>query len=1123
MANKVLVAFDSFFQNAKELERSLSTAARAADHEVQITCVDTAQELVNRLRNAIDDTHLILSQTFDHRRFEREALEGLRRACPHGNVRIILIINRPREEVSDEELTSLLRAGFYDLYFLSDVESARKLITTSWTIRSAEEAYRYLRLMPPSEVRPITKIPKKENLEGIERDKKKARYGKNYFFEAPIARSRVPVGRRRVVAVCSCSGQIGASGLAINLALAVAASGRKVAFQELPPERGYHVAKMLSREIIKPIQHAATLYQTGRAQSGENLYHGVTWYYEQPDGISISQDRIDGAFLVNYLTLPAEDVPTILDVGSSFFRLIDSDEATEMITDVVVAVRSDRLTGDAVPRMERLLSVIQGIGIRPLIVCLNEDPPKKASLLWKEYGALLYYINPERSDEYGIYNGGEEELSGVIHALGLFDARVPDAPLPSAPVQMEIVGYQPPQEDIDFEEIVPQEKKTFLPLFGKPVGKERTPFKKSEENPHIIENNLIYGGAGNGKTYGGVEEVREDDAPAPAEDNSAPVENGTTPNDAFFSDREEMQKRISELATANNDLIANLNKANENIELQNTYIREQCVSLSDYQALRTSYEELQQKQEVLLQAQEAAGRDRTTLTTAASTAEQESERRAEEIARLNQQIIGLNTAIGERDNEIASLKGTIKGKDETIETLSAGSTAAAKALEDMTADRNLHRDRALSFEQEVGRLQSNLESKAGELDSVRNDNEVLRNTVSDLQTAAAESSEAFESKLAERIREITETASGDRQQLLEQLQAAQQDRREFETQKEQLIAKAKEEADAIRRNAEADASAKRAEAQNGINEEYGKILARRQELEHLDASVKEKLSQAAVDAQKIISDATISAEKKKEEALAYYANKAQETRRAEEEASQQLEETRARLAAEEERLRGREEEIEARENDLKLQQGVIDKQKRQAEQDRSVIDADLRDLEEKKKDFAKRVRELSAQEEDVKDREAKRAEKERRAIAKAEERADLHRLKMEERRKGGSSGTTFFICLLILVLVFGGMLYLVFKRGTDEVTKLRNEIAETEASMLTVLVAKDDLVEGQIVTMSDFLVTTIRTAEGDTSNADKYITSFSGTLVLKNGLSKGQCLTVGDFTSDADAQEGGGT
>lgn len=1102
MASKVLVAFDSFYQDANSLRKMLVTAARTADHDVQVTCVSDAKEMVDYLKQSVDDVHLILSQVFAGRRFEVDALEQLRRYSPSGNIRIIIIINRPREEVSDEELLLFLRAGFFDVYFLSDVESASKLIATSWHVRTAEEAYKYLRITPPSEVRPVTRVPASDMLAGMDA-RSKAKRGKNFFFEAPIARSRVPIGRRRVVAVCSCSAQVGASQLALNLALAIAASGRKVAFQELPPESGYYVERLLANVVTKPIQHAALLYQGNRPPEGANTYRGVDFYYEQSNGISISKDRVDASFLMRYLLLPGEDTPAILDVGSSFFRLVQSDEVSEMITDVVIAVRSDRLKDDAVTRMERLLSAVQAIGIRPLIVFLNEEPPRKPNNLWKEYGNLLFYINPEHVNGYGIYEGGEEELSGVIRALGLYDTRVPDAPLPSAPVQMETVNYQPaPAEEVNFDEFAVEKPKTFVPLSGKPF-----PFNKkgsgNSENGSTIGDSPMY--ASSEKIVDSKVTVVTEST-QPAEPQSPAAVNGMTEEE-----RAEMQSRISELAVANNDLIAQLNQANLNIESQNKYISEQCVSRADYDVMRQTYDSLREQYEALMHSSEAAGRDRETLSTAATEAEQRVAQLSEEQNRLMAQITSLQSAITERDSSIASLQETVTGKENVIASLRDGSTAASTMLEDITKERDEQRSRIASLEQALGRAESNLESTHGEIESLSNENASLRESLSAAENAAVESRKEYERKLSETMSAFRSEADGDRSELLRELENARAEKREFESQREEFIRQAKADAERIRIEAAKEAERKKAETQLANDAEYRKLLEKQQELDALRSEVNEKRAQAAVEAERIIANANADAEKKQDEAASVYAEKAREVRKKEEEFELRMAEERNRIKAAEAQIEERREELESKENDLKLMQGMLDKQKRQQDAERKTIEADLSDLEAQKKDFVRRVKELNSQEEDVKDREARRAEKERRAIAKAEERADLHRLKMEERRKGGASGVTFFICVLILALAFGGLLYLVYRQGKDETDRLKQQITETESKMITVLVAKDSLPENAIVTMSDFVATEIKTDEA-VGAEENYVGSFSGTLTLTRSLSKGQCLMVDDVT-----------
>lgn len=1116
MATKVLVAFDSYYQDKNSLKQMLTTAARTADRELQITCFSETRELVDALRMAVDDVTVILSQTFAGYRFEKDALEQFRRLSPHGNVRIILIINRPREEVSDEELMSFIRSGFFDLYFLSDVDNAKKLIATTWATRGADEAYRYLRLTPPTEVRATEKIPYREFLEGADNDKKNKRRGKNFSFEPPLARSRVPVSRRRTVVVCSCMSGVGASRLAMNLALAIAAGGKRVAYQELPPEQGYFVEKLVGREIVKPVQHAATLYQTGKVIPGENKYRGVSWYYELSDGVAISRDRVDTEFLIKYLTMPKEDIPAIVDAGSAFHRLIESDEVAEMITDVVIAVRSEKLKDEAISRMERLLAAVSGIGIRPIIVCLNEDPPRKPANLWRDYAALLYYINPSRTDERGIYQGGEEELSAVISALGLYDASVPEAPQPSEPVQMEMVSVpeQNDETEIVYDDIVEEQPRPFVPIFNKPFPK-KVPVGTPSEDGNSIADNASYTVKEPSVITVEPEEVKVVDAPAPE-----PVKEEPVKEEKPAVDNSWMQGRITELAMANNELVAKLNDANASIEKQNAYIRESCVARNDYQNLYNEYEKLRGQYEALTHSSEAAGRDREALSTAAADAEAESKRLAEQLAGLTNQMNQMSASLNEKDNVIASLQESVKGKDEMLNNLRSGSSTAASALADMTRERDEYRGKVASLEQEQARSKSIIESRGGEIESLRVEVSNLRTAVADAQASAVAQRKEYEQEYERRYQALNNTveavkaeASGDRTKLMKQLEEAQAERNAFEASRDAILNQARAEAERIRKDAQADIERKTEEARAYVDAEHQAVLRKQEEVEKLRAEASNQRAVAAVEAEKILAKANEDAEAKRAEASNAYADKEKELRLKEQMFQSHMESEEKRVREEEVAVAERSEELENRENDLKLLESMLEKQKKQQDQKEKTLAADLADLESQKKDFVRRVKELSSQEEDVKDREARRAEKERRAIAKAEERADLHRLKMEERRKGGANGVTFFICLLIISIVFGGMLYLIYKQGKDETGKLRNQIAQSEAQMVTVLVAKDDLPKDTIVTMSDFIVTEIRLDEaGDTEG--KYVASFSGTLTLTNGLSKGQCLTTGDFTKE---------
>lgn len=1097
MSKKVVLAYDTY--DMRSCLDSMRNAAATAGQDLNIVPVMNPNELVSELRGVMDKVTVILSQTFAKRRFELNALEELRRLDPHGNIHIILIITRSREDASDEELTAYLRAGFFDVYFVVDVDSIKDLIATAWQERTAEQAYRYLNIPQPTEIRGTIKVPARDVLEGVDRSQKKGRFNKGYVFPAPIGRSRVSAGRRRVVAVCTSSSQVGASGLAMNLAIAVAAGGRKVSFQELPPERGYHVQKYVQNVILRPIQHAAELYRTGKPVEGENIAYGVSWYYELAEGISISPEQVDERFLMQYLLLPDENNPTILDVGSSFSKINGSEELCEVITDVVIAVRSERLHDDqAMARMERLLIAVRDINIRPIIVFLGEEPPRKIASVWREYANLTFYVNPDRTDEFGIMNGGEEELSAVISELGLFDSRVPDAPYPSAPVQMNTVPVKPSTEDVDFESLdeLASEPKTFVPLFR--AGKLNA-FARNGASGNVIGSENV----------AGISDKKQNTAPR--ENMNAVVNAGKDESVSYDAQKDEMQKRITELAQANNELIANLKQANQNIEQQNHYIMEECVSTADYQVLRSSYDQLRNEHEALLNSTAAAGRDREALSTAVASAEDANRRQAEEVARLNKEIGKLNTALSERNNSIADLQQMLAFKEETLSSLTVDKGTAADKIKNLMGEKDALREQITSLENEVSRVESNLSSTAAVVDSLRAENEGLRQSITAAENAAVESRKEFDEKYNRKIQELKESASGDRAELLRKLQEAQAEQKALEEKKEEYLAQAREDAEQIRQQAVKDAETKAADAKAAVDAEYQKVLEKKQEVERARAEADGKLAQANAEAEKILADAAVEAEGKRRELLAYRDELINKQKEAEAESTSRIQMERAHLEEEQKSLAEREVEIDNRESDLKLLQGMLDKQKRQQDKEQERIAAEGKELEVQQKEFVKRVKDLTAQEEDAKDREARRAEKERRAIAKEAERADLHRLKMEERRKGAASGTTFFICLILLALVFAAMLFAVYKKSTDETARLRNEMAERDAQMITVLVANEDFPEGSVVTMSDFTQTTIRGEEG---MAEYYVSSFSGTLTIMKDICTGQCLTTGMLASE---------
>ena len=279
-----------------------------------------------------------------------------------------------------------------------------------------------------------------------------------------------------------------------------------------------------------------------------------------------------------------------------------------------------------------------------------------------------------------------------------------------------------------------------------------------------------------------------------------------------------------------------------------------------------------------------------------------------------------------------------------------------------------------------------------------------------------------------------------------------------------------------------------------------------------------KMSEAEEEGKKIRKQAEDEAERLKDASLSDVANRSAEV----EELRRQAEQSIADAAVEAERiiagakehedvLLEREAGIENREHELKLERIALDKQKEQLIQDQVALGTEQNELARQKKDLERKVKEFSNKEEDAKDRQAKRAEKERRAIAREAERADLHRLKMEERKNGSASGLTFVLCLTVLAIVFGCLLFLVYKKGNDEVKDLRTRLDGIEEASATVLVAAKDLPEGSIVTMSDFIEVSITTED-----VSEYVSSFSGTLTLTKPLTKGQCLTTASF------EEGGG-
>lgn len=1059
---KIIFAHEALSQSAQIQSIYRKAAEQAGYTASQVVFCSTANQLVAEIKNAYDDLCVFLSQTFSGARWEAKDVVALRKLPTRNIARIILLINRPREDVFADELQTYLKAELYDVYFQADVQSAKKAMEIVVKPATAERAYAYLGLDQPREVSRVSHLPMKDAVAGLDKDKKSRKKVplKKYVFTAPVEQTVVHSEKRRMVAVMSNTGEVGASQLALNLALAIAAGGHELAYQEFPPVSKYYISSLLSNEVIQPVQHAVTLCQTGRAPSEENFARGISWYYELSDGKPLSPEWLDEHFFREYFSLPRTELPILLDVGSSYKRLI-SLGITDCITDVVVAVKLDRLE-NTIEQMERLLKNIAEWEIRPLIVVLNSEP--RDLPFFKDYD--VFFVNPEKADPFGVYLGAEEELSHVISELKLFRERIVDAPEAVAPDSVDVVVTQAPvlaEEDLSPKaEVVPQSEADVL-------GAEPVPMMTDEE-------------------------------------------------------RDQLNQRIAELTALNASLSEGIAKANENILAQNETIK-QCVYRTDYDALVEHYQALKTQYEELQNAQDAAGRDRASLSTAVSAKEEELLGKGEEIARLQETITSLTDQLTEKDGTIAALGGQITERDETIASLQSGSSTAEQRTNEIIAERDALRSKKTELEGALELSNSIVTKKQGEIDSLNAQLTSTRNDLAAAQGAAGERRRELEEEYQRRFAELTQASdalknesSEERNRLLEQLQAAQAKAAAVENDREEILKAARAEAEGIRSKAEEDATNRAAEAERSLAAQYEAIRQRNEEIDSLRADAERNIEQSRFTANRIVRQAEADAERLKDEAVTDVAKKASDMETLRKQAEDKI--TAAGVEAEriiaeakkhEEALAEQEAGIENREHALTLAQTQFRKQAEQLEKDQEAFRSELSEFEERKKDLEKREKSLSGKEEDAKDREARRAERERKNLAKAKERADLHSLKMEERRKGSANSLTFLLCLVALAIAFGAFLYLVYKKGNDEVKDLRNRLDAIEESSTVVLVATRDLPEGSIVTMSDFAEVAV-TAE-DTSN---YISSFTGTLTLTTSLSKGQCLTGDAF------EEGGG-
>ena len=1059
---KIIFAHEALNQSAQIQSIYRKAAENAGYTASQVIFCTSANQLVAEIKNAIDDLCVFLSQTFGNARWEAKDLVALRKLPTRNVARIILLINRPREDVFADELQTFLKAELYDVYFQADVKSAKAAMEIVLKPATAERAYAYFGLDQPREVGRVSHIPTKDAVAGLDKDKKSRKKVplKKYVFTAPVEQTVVHSEKRRLVAVMSHTGEIGASQLALNLALAISAGGHEIAYQEFPPVSKYYISNLLSNEVIQPVQHAVMLCQMNRALSEENLARGISWYYELSDGKPLSPEWLDEHFFREYFSLPRPELPIVLDVGSSYKRLI-SLGVTDCITDVVVAVRLDRLE-NTIEQMELLLKNIVDWEIRPLIVVLDSEP--RDLPYFKDYD--VFFVNASKSDPFGIYLGGEEELSHVISELKLFRERIVDAPEATTPESVDLVVTQVPE----LTETEPAPQADVVPQGTADVpGTEPMPMMTDEE-------------------------------------------------------RDGLNRRIAELTALNASLSEGIAKANENILAQNETIKK-CVYRSDYDALAEHYQTLKTQYEELQNAQDAAGRDRESLSTAVSAREEELAGKGEEIARLQGEVASLTEQLSEKDGAIEALNGQVSERDGLIASLQSGSSTAEQRTNEIIAERDALQSKKNELEGALELSRSIEAKKQGEIASLTAQLETARNDLSAAQGAAGERRRELEEEYQRRFQELAETSdamknetSEERTRLLEQLQAAQQKAAAVESEKETILNAARSEAEEIRARAKENADARAAEAEQSLAEQYEAIRLRKEEIDNLKRDAEQNVERSKTEANRIVRQAEADAERLRDEAVTDVAKKASDVealrRQAEDKitaAAGEAERIVAEAKKHEEDLAEKEAEIENREHTLNIERAQFRSQTEQLEKDREAFQTELDEFELRKKNLEKREKTLSGKEEDAKDREARRAERERKNIAKAKERADLHSLRMEERRKGSANSLTFLLCLVALAIAFGAFLYLVYKKGNDEVKDLRNRLDAIEETSTVVLVAVRDLPEGSIVTMSDFAEVTV-TAE-DTSN---YISSFTGTLTLTASLSKGQCLTGDVF------EEGGG-
>ena len=1061
---KLVFAHDALNSNAKVQRIYRNVAINAGYGESQVVFVSDARKLAAEISSAMDELCVFLSQTFDHSRWDANSILRLRKLPTRNVVRIVLLINRPREDVFVDELREFLNAEIYDIYFLNEVNSPRHMMEIAAKPATPERAYAYLGIDAPRPVSRVGHIPPRDAIAGLDTDKKKSKKVslKKYVFSPPVEETVVRSDVRRLVAVMSHTGEVGASALALNLALAIAARGGEIAYEEFPPVSKYYIDNFLRNDVIQPIQHAVQLYRNGKAPTEENIAKGISWYYELSRGSALSPEWLKEDFFRQYFAMPREELPIILDVGSAYKRLL-SLGVSDCVTDVVVAVRIERLEG-TIERMNELLMKIAELGIRPLLVVL--DSPPKDLPYFKDYD--VFFVNTEKTDAYGVYMGAEEELSPVIEALKLFTPRVLDAPEASSP---------------DAVDQIPYEDNVVVPTI---VTQESTTEPSTVMDPMAVSENV---------------------------------------SSAFDTERQELLGRIAELERLNGSLSSGIRQANENIQKQNDIILNQSVRKSDYEDLAKMYGQLKEQYEALQASSDAAGRDRESLSTAVSERDTELSQRAEAIANLQGAVSSLQDEVAKRDGTVAELTNQLAQRDQTIASLQSGSSTAATKAQEIASERDALRNRIVELENEAALSKSILSSKDSEIGSLKEQVAEAKDEVTAAEKAAVEKRKELETEYQTRMEELTramdsikEESSGDKQKLIEQLQAAEATKKDIEARKDSILLTARMEAERIRVQAGEEAAKVVEDARASLTKEYETLNAKLQSAEELRLAAERKMSEAEEEGKKIRKQAEDEAERLKDASLSDVANRSAEV----EELRRQAEQSIADAAVEAERiiagakehedvLLEREAGIENREHELKLERIALDKQKEQLIQDQVALGTEQNELARQKKDLERKVKEFSNKEEDAKDRQAKRAEKERRAIAREAERADRHRLKMEERKNGSASGLTFVLCLTVLAIVFGCLLFLVYKKGNDEVKDLRTRLDGIEEASATVLVAAKDLPEGSIVTMSDFIEVSITTED-----VSEYVSSFSGTLTLTKPLTKGQCLTTASF------EEGGG-